>query len=120
VLTKIDVCEKNELTKSLRSVFDQITAKRQSASMPYVHTVSSMTREGLQGLKQSIAEIVSYEPDNACEEVMPISMVDEKDMMTLVEDDEQEVMMSEHDLKVFKALEANMKEEERYRDDRHR
>lgn len=73
--------------------------------------MSSLTGEGLQGLKQSIAEIISFNP-NTCEEVEPMSTVDHPAMSLDDDNDEEEVLLSDHDIRVFKALEANMKEDE--------
>lgn len=99
------------MSKSLYSVFDQILAKRQSAALPYVHCVSALTGEGLQAFKQSIAEIVSFD-EKICESVEPMSTVDDPATPLDDDSDEQEVLLSEHDIRVFKALEANMREEE--------
>ena len=61
VLTKADLITAAERQRALRSVFEQLNAKRMSSAMPYAHVVSSRSGEGVADLQLAMGEIIAQE-----------------------------------------------------------
>ncbi len=60
VLTKTDLCTPTEKKTALAGVFQQIMSARMCSALPYVYCVSTVSGEGIDVMKRSIAEVTSF------------------------------------------------------------
>lgn len=58
ILTKSDVCNSQDLQKSLKVSCDEIMTKQ--AGLPFIHVVSSKTGSGIEDLRLAMTEIMSH------------------------------------------------------------
>jgi len=97
VLTKADLVTAAERQRALRSVFEQVNARRMSSVLPWVHVVSARTGEGISDLQLAMGEIIAQEWVNHLVETdqKRVPVVDAADVAAYLGDDRNKGMVNE-------------------------